>query len=98
MIRSQKNTPTVADMVRHQPQGVTAPAEDPELRDKLSKLTGREREISLHIAEGKTNSEIAEDLCISIRTVERHVANIFNKLDVSSRVKVRQLLRSRTSL
>ena len=48
---------------------------------KLSKsLTAREREILKFISEGKSNSEVAEVLRISIRTVETHRANIMNKL------------------
>jgi len=43
-------------------------------------LTLREREIVKHIAEGKTNGEIAASLNISIRTVETHRANIMSKL------------------
>lgn len=43
-------------------------------------LTLRERQIVKHIAEGKTNSEIAAFLNISIRTVETHRANIMSKL------------------
>ena len=43
-------------------------------------LTIREREIVKLIAEGKTNNEIADVLCISPRTVETHRANILNKL------------------
>jgi DNA-binding NarL/FixJ family response regulator len=37
------------------------------------------------VAAGKTNRQIASDLFISERTVERHLSNIFNKLDLSSR-------------
>lgn len=43
-------------------------------------LTPREREVLKLITEGKTNSEISTELCISIRTVESHRANIMNKL------------------
>jgi DNA-binding NarL/FixJ family response regulator len=43
-------------------------------------LTQREREVLKLITEGKTNSEISTALCISIRTVETHRANIMNKL------------------
>ena len=43
-------------------------------------LTVREREILKLIAEGKSNKDIANLLFISIRTVERHRANIMNKL------------------
>jgi DNA-binding NarL/FixJ family response regulator len=37
------------------------------------------------VAAGRTNRQIAAELFISDRTVERHVSNIFNKLDVPSR-------------
>jgi two-component system response regulator NreC len=45
-------------------------------------LTGREREILKLVAEGKSNSEVAEVLRISVRTVETHRANLMNKLDL----------------
>jgi len=48
-------------------------------------LTRREQEVLRHLATGETNKEIAADLFISERTVDRHVSNIFRKLDVGSR-------------
>jgi len=48
-------------------------------------LTPRELQVLRLIADGKANKEIAKELFISERTVERHVSNIFDKLDVSSR-------------
>lgn len=48
-------------------------------------LTGREVEVLRLVAGGKTNKEIAADLVLSERTVERHVSNIFAKLAVSTR-------------
>lgn len=48
-------------------------------------LTGRELEVLALVAAGRSNREIAGDLVISERTVARHVANIFTKLDVASR-------------
>lgn len=56
--------------------GKTAPA---------AGLTGREVEVLALIATGKTNRDIAKDLVISDKTVARHIANIFAKLDLSSR-------------
>ena len=45
-------------------------------------LTSREREILKLIAEGYRNKEIADDLCISSKTVEKHRANLMKKLDL----------------
>jgi DNA-binding NarL/FixJ family response regulator len=47
-------------------------------------LTQREREILKLIAEGYKIKEIAEDLCISVKTVEKHRANLMEKLDLHS--------------
>ena len=48
-------------------------------------LTDRELEVLRHLAAGVTNKEIAAELVLSVRTVDRHVSNIFVKLGVSSR-------------
>jgi DNA-binding CsgD family transcriptional regulator len=48
-------------------------------------LTDREREVLRLIAAGNTNKAIAAALRVSARTVDRHVSNILNKLDVRSR-------------
>jgi DNA-binding NarL/FixJ family response regulator len=48
-------------------------------------LSTREIQVLRLVAAGKTNRQIASDLFISERTVERHLSNIFNKLDLSSR-------------
>ncbi len=47
-------------------------------------LTRREREILRHAALGKTNREIADELDISVRTVESHRANLMHKLDLEN--------------
>ena len=46
------------------------------------KLSQREREVLKLIAEGYKNKEIAEDLCISLKTIEKHRANLMKKLDL----------------
>lgn len=48
-------------------------------------LSAREVEVLRHLARGATNRDIATELGISERTVDRHVSNIYTKLDVSSR-------------
>jgi len=48
-------------------------------------LTERELEVLSHLAAGESNKAIATELVVSVRTVDRHVSNIFIKLGVSSR-------------
>jgi DNA-binding CsgD family transcriptional regulator len=48
-------------------------------------LSARELEVLRHVAAGKTNRQIAEELVVSEHTVARHLQNIFSKLGVSSR-------------
>ncbi|MBN1189983.1 MAG: response regulator transcription factor [Dehalococcoidales bacterium] len=50
-------------------------------------LSEREKEILKLAAQGKTNKDIADDLCISIRTVQGHINSIFHKLGVGSRTE-----------
>lgn len=51
-------------------------------------LTVREREVLACIADGMTSREIAEQLVISVKTVERHRENIMAKLDIHNRVEL----------
>ncbi len=51
-------------------------------QDPLGSLTPREREVLALMAEGRSNSAIAADLVISDGAVEKHVSNIFMKLDL----------------
>lgn len=48
-------------------------------------LSAREVEVLRLVATGKTNRAIADELCISEKTVARHVSNIFDKLDLPTR-------------
>ena len=48
-------------------------------------LTQREVEVLRLIASGQTNSEIAEELVLSVRTVERHIGNIYGKIGARGR-------------
>jgi pimeloyl-ACP methyl ester carboxylesterase/DNA-binding CsgD family transcriptional regulator len=53
--------------------------------NELSELSNRELEVLALAAEGLTNDEIAERLFLSVRTVERHLSNIYAKLRVSGK-------------
>lgn len=50
--------------------------------DPLERLTAREREVLTLMAEGRTNPAIARTLVVSDKAVEKHVGNIFSKLDL----------------
>jgi DNA-binding NarL/FixJ family response regulator len=52
-----------------------------------AELTERENEILDLLAEGMSNKEIADQLCLTMRTVKFHTGNIYTKLDVASRAE-----------
>jgi DNA-binding NarL/FixJ family response regulator len=53
-------------------------------RSSWDTLTQREKEVLKLVGEGYRNKEIADYLCISVKTVEKHRANIMQKLDLHS--------------
>jgi NarL family two-component system response regulator LiaR len=55
--------------------------------EKEARLTRRESEILLLVAEGKPNQRIARDLWITEQTVKYHVSNIYRKLEVANRTE-----------
>ena len=60
--------------------------------DEAMALTSREREIATLAATGASNPEIAEQLVISVRTVETHLYRVFKKLGVAERERLADLL------
>lgn len=54
---------------------------------ECAQLTDREREVLKCAREGKRNRDIAEALYVSKRTVDFHLANIYEKLQVNNRVR-----------
>ena len=62
---------------------------------KVSSLTEREKEVVRCILEGKSNKQIASALSISLRTVEQHLTNIYDKLGVANRSEAFVLLVSK---
>ena len=59
---------------------------------RLALLTAREQEVMEQILAGKFNKVIADELSISMRTVEAHRSKIFEKMDVRSAVELAQLV------
>jgi DNA-binding NarL/FixJ family response regulator len=56
--------------------------EQPDGAGRLSALTARERETLELIAQGRTNAAIARELVVTLGAVEKHISNIFTKLDL----------------
>lgn len=63
------------------------------LQHNLSDLTERERDVMHLVVEGLPNKLIADQLVISVRTVEVHRARVFDKMNVKSAVELANLLR-----
>lgn len=56
-------------------------------KSSIDGLTSREQEVLILIAEGKTNKEIAKHLQLSVKTIESHRSNIFEKLGINDRIE-----------
>jgi DNA-binding NarL/FixJ family response regulator len=55
--------------------------------DQAVKLTKREIEVLTLVVQGKSSKEVADELFVSKRTVDFHLANIYDKLHVTNRVQ-----------
>jgi len=64
------------------------------LQSRLADLTDRERDVMRLVVGGLPNKLIADQLDISVRTVEVHRARVFDKMEVKSAVELANLLRS----
>lgn len=59
----------------------------PAVQDELADLTPQERVILDHIAEGKTNRQIAEEMFLAEKTIKNYVSNLLAKLGMSRRTE-----------
>ena len=80
--------PTITSRLLGEFSRLTAVAKAAEEREAITDLlTHREMEILKHIAQGKSNKEIADALYISEKTVKNHISNIFRKIQVEDRTQ-----------
>ncbi|MDR6520287.1 MULTISPECIES: response regulator transcription factor [Variovorax] len=63
------------------------------LAERIGELTDRERDVMRLVVEGLPNKLIADQLAISVRTVEVHRARVFDKMEVKSAVELANRLR-----
>ncbi|HRD85761.1 MAG TPA: response regulator [Rubrivivax sp.] len=63
------------------------------VRQALAELTERERDVMRLVVEGRANKRVADELGISVRTVEVHRARVFDKMRVRSAIELANLLR-----
>jgi DNA-binding CsgD family transcriptional regulator len=71
--------------------GARTPALSP--IESREQLTGAERETALLAAAGRTNREIAEELHLSVRTVDNRLQRVYGKLGISRRSDLAALIR-----
>jgi len=79
--------PLATEVTRHLVNTYLGRATKPRPDPRADALTAREREILSALARGKTNTEIADDLVVSLSTVKTHVAAILAKLGLRDRVQ-----------
>ncbi|MBI5279929.1 MAG: response regulator transcription factor [Burkholderiales bacterium] len=75
-------------------QVLASRVEQDRVQARLTDLTERERDVMQLVARGLPNKLIADQLSISVRTVEVHRARVFDKMEVKSAVELANLLRT----
>ncbi len=76
------------DVARKLMDAVRSEPHPPPRESSLDELTERERDVLRLIAQGRTNSEIAQQLVISDKTVKTHVSNVLSKLHLDDRTQL----------
>jgi DNA-binding CsgD family transcriptional regulator len=86
LIRKQRLTP-------RPPASPVGPSQASPSGAPVADLTAREVEVLQHAAQGLTYAEIAEQLIISVRTVDAHLRSVYRKLGVTSRMEATRVAR-----
>ena len=84
----------VEQALMHSAQALSAQRVVFSIAKRLADLTDRERDVMRLVIEGRPNKLIADELDISVRTVEVHRARVFEKMDVKSAVELTNALRA----
>jgi len=87
------NDNKLMDRVQEALAASRAAGADAEVHTRLASLSLREREVLELILAGKMNKVIADELGISMRTVEVHRAHIFDKMNVKTAVELARLIK-----
>ncbi|GAA2287598.1 response regulator transcription factor [Nonomuraea roseoviolacea subsp. roseoviolacea] len=88
--------PVLSPSVTHQVIAAATGGHQPhreEARRELAKLTDRERQVAIEVARGRSNTEIAQCLYMSVATVKANITRIFAKLGADNRVQVAMKVR-----
>lgn len=94
--RAEDNS-EAAERIESRIEQLSEPFDDlsPEMRRLAAgriRLSGREREVAILAAQGRSNAQIAAELVLSQRTVESHMHRIMIRLDISSRTQIKEWL------
>ena len=84
----------IEQAIAHSAAALRQRSEARSLKGQLDGLTGRERDVMRLVVEGLPNKLVADQLDISVRTVEVHRARVFDKMGVKSAVELANLMRN----
>ena len=84
-------SPMLAEAEAEEPPGTPQASDPAEAEEALARLSARERQVLVLLAHGHTHAEIAEQLGISVKTVETHRARLGEKLGLKTRADLVRL-------
>ncbi|GAA2792412.1 response regulator transcription factor [Saccharopolyspora taberi] len=85
-------SPTVTRRLMDQFGGGPVHDQRRQARDRLARLSDRERDVAIAIGRGRSNAEIAGELFMSVGTVKAHITRLLTKLELNNRVQVALLV------